>query len=308
MGGVVVFAFFLLVVLLVIGVVSGGVAPGKKAQPAKRQQPVPDLQSAKVAAVDIELLYKQHLQNDDDERFEAWVRKHFGETIDKQLLTRVAGVTFANSDGTVRQELISQCRKYQLLRLVADPENPHDKGAIRVETLSGSALGYVPHNFNLPFGPDRWHAVVRAVNPADGKMPASLIICLLRKAENNELSESDRWIMERFGPQVDRYYVWEIERYQGLNPDGSDRQALVAECHRDDPLILDPETNNGRCFGLMRVCNSQSQILGYLDIQRSRWLASEMSSGRKWKAVAFQQLSTPGGKRRFLEIICFRLR
>jgi hypothetical protein len=308
MVGVVVFAFFLLAVLLVVVVIAGGYASGKKAQPVKRQQPVRDLQIAKAAAVDIEVLYKQHLQNEDDERFEAWVRKHFGDTIDKRLLTKVAGVTFVNADGTNRQELVSQCKKYQHLRLVAEPENPHDRCAIRVETLGGLQLGYLPHNFNLPFGPERWNVVVRDVHLADGDTSASLIICLLRTAENDPLTESDRWFMARFGSQVDRYYAWQIERYNGLNLDGSDRQALIAKCHRGDQLILDLETGNGNCFGLMRVCNSQSQILGYLDIQRSRWLGSEMSSGRKWQAVAFQQLSTPGGKRRFLEIICFRLR
>jgi hypothetical protein len=241
MEGVVI-VVFLLLIILAIGVSAGHRTPRKKAQSLGQSRAVSNSQATKVAAAHSETLYKPHLENEDGERFEGWIGEHFGDSVDKQLLTKVAGVTFANPDGTSRQELISQCKKYQPLRLVAEPENPYDRDAVRIETMHGSQLGYLPRNFNLPFGPDRWHAVVRAVNPADVTTPASLIVCLLRIAENHPISESDGWFMEQVGSKTDRHYLWRIERYHGLNPDGSDRQVLIAECQRGDPLVLDIDT------------------------------------------------------------------
>jgi len=117
----------------------------------------------------------------DSENFDRWVERTFGDEIDKTLLTRVAGVTFDNEDGSSRQTLIQQCRKYQRLNLVAEPKNKYDHAAVRVETKTGKCLGYVPRNFNLPFGPDRWLAVVRDVHLAERGKSASLVICILRK-------------------------------------------------------------------------------------------------------------------------------
>ena len=116
-----------------------------------------------------------------DDEFESWIKQTFGHKIDKVLLTTVAGVTFDNEDGTNRQSLIGQCVTYQRLSLVAEPENKYDKGAVRVETQDGRMLGYVPRNFGLPFGPDRWHAVVRAITISSDSKPASLCMCVMRK-------------------------------------------------------------------------------------------------------------------------------
>jgi hypothetical protein len=58
--------------------------------------------------------------------------------------TTIAGVTKQNSDGTDRQALIKSIRAGDELKLVREPNNPHDKYAIAVFRASGEQLGYVP--------------------------------------------------------------------------------------------------------------------------------------------------------------------
>ncbi len=45
-----------------------------------------------------------------------------------------------------RQAVISRCVRGEHLQLVREPENPHDKNAIRIRRLNGEDLGYVPRN------------------------------------------------------------------------------------------------------------------------------------------------------------------
>lgn len=63
------------------------------------------------------------------------------ETIEKDNLKifPVAGLTYEN-----RVENYSALNIDDKLILVRDPENPHDKSAIKVETENGEELGYVP--------------------------------------------------------------------------------------------------------------------------------------------------------------------
>lgn len=42
------------------------------------------------------------------------------------------------------QDALEQCRPGQPVRLVHEPDNPHDEMAIKVETFEGRALGYLP--------------------------------------------------------------------------------------------------------------------------------------------------------------------
>jgi hypothetical protein len=66
------------------------------------------------------------------------------ETFDQEFLTRVAGVTYVNQDGTDRQALLRACSPGQPVHLRREPDNPHDKFAIAVALKSGHVIGYIP--------------------------------------------------------------------------------------------------------------------------------------------------------------------
>ena len=55
------------------------------------------------------------------------------------FFTKVAGVTFEG-----RQRIIARCSVGEILRVVRDPTNRFDKGAIKVMRLSGEQLGFIP--------------------------------------------------------------------------------------------------------------------------------------------------------------------
>lgn len=64
------------------------------------------------------------------------------------ILTRIAGISFENPDGTLRQAIARRVQKGDPLALRREPLNAHDANAIAVTWLSpeGEALqlGYVP--------------------------------------------------------------------------------------------------------------------------------------------------------------------
>ena len=62
----------------------------------------------------------------------------------KIINTRVAGVSFANDDGTSRQDIIKGLTMGDRVLLVRDKENEHDFYATRVQTVSGQVIGWVP--------------------------------------------------------------------------------------------------------------------------------------------------------------------
>jgi hypothetical protein len=55
----------------------------------------------------------------------------------------VAGESFRNDDGTSRQAAIQRCEVGELLRLEPEPDNPHDRNAIRVLRGTGEQIGYI---------------------------------------------------------------------------------------------------------------------------------------------------------------------
>lgn len=57
--------------------------------------------------------------------------------------TKVAGVTQKNDDGSDRQKILKKCRAGEKVNLIRDPENPHDKNAIKVCRESGEQLGWI---------------------------------------------------------------------------------------------------------------------------------------------------------------------
>ncbi len=58
-------------------------------------------------------------------------------------LVKVAGVIFEN-----RQEIISNLYPREAIRLVRDPNNSHDQYAVKIETLDGEQIGFVPRAYS----------------------------------------------------------------------------------------------------------------------------------------------------------------
>ena len=76
---------------------------------------------------------------------------------------KLSGVTFDN-----RQRAISRLSENQELRLVREPNNPHDRFAVAVYTTSGEHVGYIPaaNNGSLAYKLDRggkYRVIVSAV-------------------------------------------------------------------------------------------------------------------------------------------------
>jgi hypothetical protein len=59
----------------------------------------------------------------------------------ESFFTKVAGVTFEG-----RQRIIARCSDGELLKLVREPDNRYDKGAIKVMRLNGQQIGYISHD------------------------------------------------------------------------------------------------------------------------------------------------------------------
>lgn len=66
---------------------------------------------------------------------------HVGSHVTPSFFTKVAGVTFEG-----RQRIIARCSVGETLKLVRDPTNRYDKGAIKVTRLNGEQLGFIPEH------------------------------------------------------------------------------------------------------------------------------------------------------------------
>jgi hypothetical protein len=62
----------------------------------------------------------------------------------KTRYSKVAGVTHPNADGSDRQYFVSRCCAGERISLVREPDNPHDRFAVKVIRRDGKQLGYLP--------------------------------------------------------------------------------------------------------------------------------------------------------------------
>lgn len=62
----------------------------------------------------------------------------------RTFYTKVAGVSFDNSDGSSRQAIVRSCRSGEPVRLIREPDNPHDEFAVMVVRRRGEQMGYLP--------------------------------------------------------------------------------------------------------------------------------------------------------------------
>ncbi|MDI6869978.1 MAG: single-stranded-DNA-specific exonuclease RecJ [Bacillota bacterium] len=102
--------------------------------------------------------------------------------------TKVVGVSFEG-----RQEVLAGLRPGQPLRLVREPENPHDPSAVRVETEEGVILGYLRAGLARHLGPAmdqgvRYTAAVTAVTGGEDGQHRGVNIFLDREPGEEELA------------------------------------------------------------------------------------------------------------------------
>lgn len=64
----------------------------------------------------------------------------------QNVVLKAVGVTFANNDGTERQDVIKQLNKGDNIVLVREPNNSYDPNAVKVITEYGQA-GYIGKDY-----------------------------------------------------------------------------------------------------------------------------------------------------------------
>jgi hypothetical protein len=64
--------------------------------------------------------------------------------MNQEFIVRLRGSSYANADGTERQQLVARCHTGEQLKLLAEPDNPHDRHAVAVLNSQGQQLGYLP--------------------------------------------------------------------------------------------------------------------------------------------------------------------
>lgn len=255
-------------------------------------------------------------QNEQDEEFEERIAKTFGEGIDKQFYSRVAGVTFANEDGVCRESLVDQCEEFDKVLLVREPENPHGSTAIRVMNAAGAKLGYLPHETaaELSWEIDRshreWLGVVRHAYKHQVDGHSAMVIFLMRVKTADVDTESSRFeaqFKKTVGDCFDMHFHAQMDRAFGANEDGSDRQELIAKCEPLQAISLHREQQNEHDLNSVSVANSDGQRLGYLTRRIAAEVAPQIDAGRSWAAVVQRTEPTPTGRRMKLHLCIYRV-
>jgi hypothetical protein len=107
--------------------------------------------------------------DEDSATFDAVFEKHIVPQVERYFFTRIAGVSFRNSDGGRRPPIIEKCEPMEQLRLEMEPENVADPQAIAVKRIDGSQLGYlerrVADELHRDAGqPFSWSAIFKHAN------------------------------------------------------------------------------------------------------------------------------------------------
>jgi len=120
-----------------------------------------------------------------DPQFDSWLAFMTSRIAVDCFHHYVVGVNQRNSDGTARQEILKTCRPRQLLWLVREPGNRHDRNAVKVTTLEGEQLGYLDRQLGqkvakqLLAGDTIW-AFVRSVLEDEGTSNYGIVIVLMQ--------------------------------------------------------------------------------------------------------------------------------
>jgi len=109
------------------------------------------------------------------------------------------GERFDNEDGTSRQEELARCRPGEPVRLVRQPENPHDPAAVAIISARGVQLGYIPADRAVWIGSkiDRGYDVRAIVERVKGShLPGAVLGLVIRinmEGDGPELPQEEAW-------------------------------------------------------------------------------------------------------------------
>jgi hypothetical protein len=132
----------------------------------------------------------KHDLSEGDKEFESKFLAIIGSAIDKHFYSKVVEITFNNSDGTNRQDLVKECRVFEFVDLYREPQNRADPNAVCVATKAGSKLGYLDRHAASEIARDFdvrgkvWLAMVRAVSLRSKDRTAGVVLCLCRLTED----------------------------------------------------------------------------------------------------------------------------
>ena len=97
------------------------------------------------------------------------------------FFTKIVGVSFANEDGSSRQEIIEKLKedlekKTIVLQLQRQRSNPHDENAVAVNTSKGKQLGFLSKKVSETIAPilDLGKPVTATVSSITGGWPMHL--------------------------------------------------------------------------------------------------------------------------------------
>lgn len=102
------------------------------------------------------------------------------------------GERFDNEDGTSRQEELARCRPGEPVRLVREPDNPHDPAAVAIVSSRGVQLGYVPADRAVWIGSkiDRGYDVRAIVERVKGAhLPGAMLGLVIRVSMDPETAD-----------------------------------------------------------------------------------------------------------------------
>lgn len=93
------------------------------------------------------------------------------------------GEQFENEDGTSRQDELALCAAGEMVELVREPENPHDRMAVAIRSARGVRLGYLRRDRAVWIGSklDRGYDVRAIVERVKGShLPGALLGLVIR--------------------------------------------------------------------------------------------------------------------------------
>lgn len=107
------------------------------------------------------------------------------------------GERFDNEDGSSRQDELRLCSRGETVRLVREPENPHDRMAVAVVTVRGVRVGYLKRDRAVWIGSkiDRGYDVRAIIERIKGDHleGAPLGVVLRINMEGDDPDLDDEW-------------------------------------------------------------------------------------------------------------------
>lgn len=134
-----------------------------------------------------------------------------------------------NDDGTSRQEELARCQPGEMVQLVREPENPHDRMAVAVFSCRGIRVGYLKRDRAVWIGSkmDRGYDVRAIVERVKGShLPEAALGLIMRVSMDPDVADGPELPDRRLGLQPGSFSAYAQRqprsRYAGLHAEGMD--------------------------------------------------------------------------------------